>query len=297
MDDQLQLILSAFRAADADLRELRLTGSERFRQTRSSGPIFLFTRAGEALIDLAGDPRSLPIRRGSFAALPHGSGFELSVLPPNETVTLLVGEIGVDRSAAGSSFQQLPSLLFMCPSRTLGVEWHDATFAMIEESLLSDRIGARAVVQRLLESLFAITVQRHAEGAPDKLAAGRTERSVGRALLLMQDRPWHDWTVVELAETAALSPSAFARQFRKLVGASPMAHLARLRMDRAAQMLSGPDAKVADVARRLGYHSQSAFSRAFRRHHGSWPSDHRKAVRPDAFDRSTGGRHCAQRPS
>jgi AraC-like DNA-binding protein len=47
-----------------------------------------------------------------------------------------------------------------------------------------------------------------------------------------------------------------------------MAFLTGWRLTLAADLLLEPDATVAAVARKVGYHSPFAFNTAFKRHHG-----------------------------
>ena len=49
--------------------------------------------------------------------------------------------------------------------------------------------------------------------------------------------------------------------------------LQRVRMTRAAELLSDPSLPVAAVARAVGYRQPAQFSKAFRRHHGLPPSE------------------------
>jgi AraC-like DNA-binding protein len=278
LSDQLVLLLGAMRASDIALREIALCGPDGHAQPANDDIIFLFNRAGEALIELEGRT-PLPIRRGSFAAFPGGHGFSLRRVPGHDECILVGGRISLDRRRAGPLLAALPALLFMCPNRDLGIAWQDATFALIEDCARKADPGSQAVLQRLLESLFAITVQR-------ALAAGDTQHqqvrtrnpAIGRALLLLQDQPGEAWNIGALARAVAMSTSSFARAFSALVGEPPMAYLTRLRMERAAQALAATNITLGALAGQLGYGSDAAFARAFHRFHGRWPGAFRRGV-------------------
>lgn len=113
------------------------------------------------------------------------------------------------------------------------------------------------------------------EVGPSWLTALRDPRS-GTALSLMHDEPQRPWTVEGLARAVTMSRPAFARRFKELVGSSPLAYLARLRIDRAARMLRDTDDLVSDIAQAVGYTSEFAFSRAFSRQHGIAPGRYRR---------------------
>ncbi|ATQ43341.1 hypothetical protein CSW64_13405 [Caulobacter mirabilis] len=267
------LLLTAMRVGEISLREVVLRADQRHVQPAGDDVVFLFNRAGEAQIELDDAPSRLPIRRGSFAAFPTGRAFRLHLLGDHDEAVLVLGGISLDRRRAGPLLTALPPLLFMCPTRDLGIAWQDATFDLIEDCARKADAGSRAIVQRLLETLFAITVQRAlATEAEDRQRVRARSPTIGKALVLLQDRPGETWSVARLAEAVAMSTSTFARTFTALVGEPPMVHLTRLRMERAAQALTATDATLGEIAHQLGYRSDAAFARAFNRFHGRWPS-------------------------
>lgn len=144
--------------------------------------------------------------------------------------------------------------------------------------------GSRAVATRLTEVLFVLAVRAWLERAdssqesgPSWLTALRDPR-IGSALALMHEEPERDWTVEGLAHTVAMSRPAFARQFKAVVGFTPLAYLSRVRIDQAARLLRDTDEPVGDIARSVGYSSEFAFSRAFSREHGIAPGRYRRGA-------------------
>lgn len=277
--DELAPLLTGVRIDNMDLSGVRVTPLTPYlREKTGEGPLFLFARDGAARITLM-QPGAQPvlIRRGSFAALPHGHGFRLVPDKDHPAAALLIGTATLDRRAVAPLLHRLPPLLFMCPSRTLGMDWQDGTFAMVEAALAQGDLAGRLVAQRLLESLFIIAVRRFLEtNETYALGASRTATSVGRALVLMQDRLADDWTLASLADASGLSQATLIRRFQALVGEAPMAHLTRLRMERAAKWLKSGDDKLAVLASRLGYQSEAAFARRFKEFHGVWPGEFRR---------------------
>lgn len=112
---------------------------------------------------------------------------------------------------------------------------------------------------------------------------------VGRALAPAagDDRLWRlweavdadlarSWTLGDLARLAGLGPEQLRRLCLRHLGASPVAHLASLRLRRAAALLAAGGRGVGEVAALVGYGDAFAFSTAFRRHHGRPPSAFRR---------------------
>jgi transcriptional regulator GlxA family with amidase domain len=116
-------------------------------------------------------------------------------------------------------------------------------------------------------------------------AASSLDDRIVRSLNAIAARPDERWTVARLAKVAGLSRAAFARRFAAEVGAPPLRHLAALRMRRAAELLAGTDASLADIAARVGYANEFALSRAFHRLVGAPPAAYRRMVRavPSSF--------------
>jgi AraC-like DNA-binding protein len=87
----------------------------------------------------------------------------------------------------------------------------------------------------------------------------------------MHSDPAHAWTVLELAQKAALSRSAFFERFSRAVGLPPMEYLLAWRMALAKDLLRRSGVALAEVAELVGYSSASTFSTAFSRHVGQPP--------------------------
>jgi transcriptional regulator GlxA family with amidase domain len=77
----------------------------------------------------------------------------------------------------------------------------------------------------------------------------------------------------DIARAACVSRSHFTRLFRVSMGASPMYHLLRMRIERAKTLLAQNDQSICSIALSLGFFDQSHFSRTFRRMTGMSPSE------------------------
>lgn len=94
-----------------------------------------------------------------------------------------------------------------------------------------------------------------------------------------------DLSLDTLSAKASLSPAHFQRTFRALVGETPKAYVARLRLERAAFRLLVHDATLLDIALDCGFRTHETFTRAFCRRFGMSPSSYRAWVRTQAHPR------------
>jgi len=133
------------------------------------------------------------------------------------------------------------------------------------------RPGSTLMISRMIDLLIIRSLRTWAERYPGPSAALSDDR-VGKALRAIHEEPEHAWTLDNLAQCAAMSRSAFAEHFTKLVGDSPLRYLTRWRLSLAEEMLRSGSVSVAEAAHRVGYRSEAGFSRAFKAHHGYTPN-------------------------
>jgi AraC-like DNA-binding protein len=191
-----------------------------------------------------------------------------------EELDLVCGFLGCDVHPFNPLLAALPRLLHVPqafgPGDPLG---RLIDFAIAESQ--ERRAGSECVRLRLSELMFVEVVRRYLAGLSAEQSgwlAGLRDRTVGRALTLLHERPGADWTLEKLAKDVGLSRSALADRFTHFVGEPPMQYLTRWRMQAAARLLADGHAKVASVALQVGYDSEAAFSRAFKRAAGVPPA-------------------------
>lgn len=152
---------------------------------------------------------------------------------------------------------------------------------LVGEESFARRPARDIVLERLLELVLieALRSGGTTMSAPS-LAQGLADPRLAAALRALHARPEHPWTVVELAEAAALSRSAFFARFSRIVGLPPMAYLLAWRMALAKRLLGERGLGVEQVAERVGYSSASTFSVAFGRYTGVSPARYGRTQKP-----------------
>jgi transcriptional regulator GlxA family with amidase domain len=97
-----------------------------------------------------------------------------------------------------------------------------------------------------------------------------------RAKEIMQARLSSELTIAQVAQECRLTPSHFARAFRRSTGVAPHRYLMQLRVDEAKRLLQSR-LPLADIALICGFGDQSHFTRVFGQVTGGSPGAWRRA--------------------
>ncbi len=87
----------------------------------------------------------------------------------------------------------------------------------------------------------------------------------------LESHYWEKITLPRLARIANLSSPHFCTRFRQAFDHAPIAYLLRYRLAQAAYLLLDRNARVSEVARRVGIDDVHYFSRMFKRQYGKSP--------------------------
>jgi AraC-like DNA-binding protein len=152
-----------------------------------------------------------------------------------------------------------------------------AFMAMLEE-VAAPGEGAMALTSALMNACLVVLLRRHLQSSrkAGTLPALFSDARIGRAIAAILDRPSSAHSVTSLARDAAMSRSAFARDFKATLGVTPMEFLTRIRLNLARRMLASTLRPVEAIAAEIGFSSRSHFSRVFRNHYGTDPSTFRR---------------------
>ncbi len=196
-----------------------------------------------------------------------------------------------------------PELLALCRSHS----WPENVFEL-------ERVVARLAVMTGREAIRAEDVRRHvpqilgeagpapaaagaaAEGAPageeegdggwvrgalgkDPRVLGRLHPNLRKAVLYLADHYAEPIRLAALARQAHVSQSHLSFLFRHGMQLSCKTLLARIRVEKAKEMLAGdPRQPVTEVALRVGFSDLSHFEKCFRREVGLTPREYRRAA-------------------
>ena len=153
-----------------------------------------------------------------------------------------------------------------------------AAFRAVLDEVAAPAEGAMALTSALMKACLVILLRRHLRSSRD---AGNppalfSDARIGRAIAAVLDRPSEAHSVTSLAKRAAMSRSAFARDFKATLGVTPMEFVTRTRLNLARRLLATTGRSVEAIAAEVGFSSRSHFSRVFRDQYAIDPSAFRK---------------------
>ncbi len=157
--------------------------------------------------------------------------------------------------------------------------------AQARQAVSSDPHGAKQYVERAL-ALLSHEGRRSATENPSALSiGGLASWQMLRVKSMIEARLGERLLIGELAAAVRLSPSHFARAFRRSAGCSPHHYMLQRRVERAKEQMRSSDAPLAQIALACGFSDQSHFTRCFKRCAGETPTAwHRRAARADVGD-------------
>ena len=90
-------------------------------------------------------------------------------------------------------------------------------------------------------------------------------------------------TIETLSRQFHVNATTLKTVFKSVYGNSLAAHMKEHRMEKAVRLLLETGLPIAEVARRVGYDSQSKFTAAFKSSYGVLPTEYRKTAQNQAF--------------
>ena len=259
---------------------------------------------GRAYAEVEGGER-VSLSAGDLVAFPHGHGHVLGGGPPGPSLDaaaalpgvlkagldlvrfggggagarLICGYLACDEQLSQAFLGGLPALVKVRIRDDPSGQWLENSLKFVVTQAANREPGARAMLTKLSEVVFAETLRRYARELPETQTgwlAGVRDAEIGKALTLLHHRPGHRWTVVDLARETGLSRTVLTDRFRQLVGEPPMMYLTRWRLRLGARALTTTARSVAEIAGDVGYESEATFNRAFKREFGVPPARYRR---------------------
>ncbi|CAL8899795.1 AraC family transcriptional regulator [Kocuria varians] len=219
------------------------------------------------------------------SGLPHNW---VSSLRPGETVPGRDVLLQFHPDLVTDLARQVPdlgSLPILLDEARRGIEFTGATRDQAEEALLRIR-GSReirrfALFLELLDVLARAprknrrTISQHVMDAPLDTAESDLYNA---ALVYLHARLTERFTLSDVAEHLAVSPSHLSRLFTRATGVGYSRTVTRLRVFEACRLLRHTETPIGQVCFRSGFGNQSNFNRRFHEETGMTPHEYRSGV-------------------
>lgn len=272
-------------------RDIRVTHIGRFdrvlghyvdRPAGCAGYVLIFVLDGRGSVRVGGS--RLRLRRGHGIILPPGRAhqYEADAREPWSVFWVhFTGERAADyaRAMAGVRDHGRFWVADTAPVAEAFEECYGHTQGACADA---DMTGLATAFMRLAG--LCLTLRR-----PTSARRRRAEERVARGVRFLRANIGRRVSLGEVARAAGACVSHFCALFRRQVNCAPLEFFARLKMQRAADLLAGTGARVAEVADALGFDDPLYFSRCFRRQMGASPAEWRRnTLRPHAGARRRG---------
>ena len=222
----------------------------------------------------------LYIRRGSGEQLIHRDTWQLCpgdvvIIQPGEChATKAISETGCDVDIVqffASFFSEDAVYLNTLSSGVLHPTDEAFPFVFDRLSALNacEDPGYRLILEGLIRLLCGLCVQSCAQSYPLRLSG-----SMARICDYLEQAD--DLRLQSVARQWNYSPEHLSRKFKKELGVSYKAWCNKLRMRRAAQMLSTGAESAAEIAAAIGYKEEGSFIRAFKKAYGVTPGHYKR---------------------
>ncbi|MEM8555200.1 MAG: AraC family transcriptional regulator [Pseudomonadota bacterium] len=199
-----------------------------------------------------------PLKRNEGWVLPAGSE-GLCLFENNLDLVTVHLDDGLLRECGLQDAEQLPQVIGQLDPILLSMALNAGTF------LDGDTLYRDTMVRAMGHHLVRTVTPQRAE------AAGLSDTRLKRVVDFIHDHLSDDLSLTAMADLAAMSPTHFAKAFKKATGSAPLQYVISARLDRAKVLLQTTQLTVADVAWRVGYADLSRFGQHFKRQFGITP--------------------------
>ena len=218
---------------------------------------------------------------GGLFMLPGGIDFGVRLGGDLSTVHVyvrqaIVEEVAGDLSASDTgSIELVPRLGARDPLiERLALEVRDALSDPDPNAPIYIDYLSRAIAARLIRAHSTRSAVR-----TEANAGALTRIQLDRAVDYVEENLDKPLALLDMAHAVGLSPTHFARRFKRSTGSAPHQYLIRCRVERAKRLLAETDNAIVQIALACGFAHQEHLTRVFRRLSGETPAKFRRGIR------------------
>ena len=188
----------------------------------------------------------------------------------------IVEEVAGDLSASDTgSIELVPRLGARDPLiERLALEVRDALSDPDPNAPIYIDYLSRAIAARLIRAHST-----RSQARTEAKAGALTRIQLDRAIDYVEENLDKPLALLDVAHAVGLSPTHFARRFKRSTGSAPHQYLIRCRVERAKRLLAETDNAIVQIALACGFAHQEHLTRVFRRLSGETPAKFRRGIR------------------
>ena len=257
---------------------------------------------GTCYVSIPGE-EMIRMNEGDFVLVPHGAAHRILGHPENVSVpsaqyvkalqcgqplfrgddeeTLLIGGHFEFTSPILHPFvQSLPKVIRINTHQNEIRLWLEQASSFMNDELKAGKAGNQLILGRLAEVVFILIIRAYIEEADVAQGFLRAFKNpkISASLNAMHAAPEKEWTLSQLATVAGMSRSLYCKEFKTLLGDTPLAYLTDWRILKARELLLANKENINEIAEQVGYQSEAAFNRLFKSKIGETPAGYRRRL-------------------
>jgi AraC-like DNA-binding protein len=101
---------------------------------------------------------------------------------------------------------------------------------------------------------------------------------IWKARCFIEQHSGEELSLREVAKTVSISANHLSEKFKHVTGVNFVDYIARIRFEKACDLLRNSNLRVSEIAFAVGFQSLSQFNRVFKKLAGKSPTEYRAAV-------------------
>jgi len=300
--DALSDVLDSLKLKGVIYQKIRFTAPWGVAITQDQYSQFWRLLKGTCYVSIPGEDL-IKMNEGDFVLVPHGAAHRIMGHPENTCIpaaqyvkalqcgqppfqgddneTLLIGgHFEFTSSILHPFIQSLPRAIRICNTQNEIQLWLQQAGSFINDELTTNRAGSQVILGRLAEVVFILIIRAFIEEADVAQGFLRAfkDPKISASLNHIHAAPGKDWTLNKLAATAGMSRSLYCKEFKRLLGETPLAYLTNWRILRSQEFLLANKENISEIAEKVGYQSEAAFNRLFKTKVGETPAGYRRRL-------------------
>ena len=145
------------------------------------------------------------------------------------------------------------------------------------EQCMQTSPGFEFEVRNTLSGMVFLLTQNHRNSTsiPSEKAL-RDSARIKTMLQFIHDHVAEELALTQIAASAMISTSEALRCFKSTIGTTPIQYVKQYRIQKAAELLSSTDLKIAEIGAQCGFQEMSYFAKTFREMKGMTPGQFRE---------------------